>query len=58
MMKQAAIVGGKAFTTRRMVMEYTERFYVPALRGLTEGDDPPTDAVVIGGVGRSSATPA
>ena len=57
MMKQAAIVGGKAFTTRRMVKEYTERFYVPALRGITEGDDPPTDAVVIGGAARS-VTPA
>jgi starch phosphorylase len=47
-MKQAAIVGAKTFTTRRMVQEYTERFYVPALRGITEGDDPPTDAVVMG----------
>jgi starch phosphorylase len=45
-MKQAAIVAGKAFTARRMVMEYAERFYVPALRGVTEGDDAPTDVAV------------
>jgi starch phosphorylase len=48
MMKQAAIVGSKTFTTRRMVKDYTERFYVPALRGSTEGDDPPTDVQVLG----------
>ena len=45
-MKQAAIVAGKAFTAGRMVMDYAERFYVPALRGVTEGDDAPTDAAV------------
>jgi starch phosphorylase len=49
MMKQAAIVGAKTFTTRRMVQDYTQRFYVPALQGVTEDDDPPTDAIVIGG---------
>jgi starch phosphorylase len=48
MMKQAAIVGAREFTTRRMVIDYTEQFYVPALRGVTEGDDPPTDAVALG----------
>jgi starch phosphorylase len=46
MMKQAAIVGGKAFTASRMVMDYAERFYVPALNGVTEGDDAPTDFAV------------
>ena len=41
-MKEAMRVGGRMFTTRRMVQEYAERLYVPALRGDTEGDDPPT----------------
>ena len=45
-MKQAAIVAGEAFTAGRMVVEYAERFYVPALRGVTEGDDAPTDVAV------------
>jgi starch phosphorylase len=58
MMKQAAVVAGKTFTTRRMVMDYTERFYIPALRGLTEGDDPPPDTAGAGGERRTSATPA
>jgi hypothetical protein len=44
-MKQAMIAAGKTFTTHRMVKEYTERFYVPALRGSSEPDDPPTDEV-------------
>jgi hypothetical protein len=26
-----------------MVKEYVDRFYVPALRGSSEPDDPPTD---------------
>jgi len=42
MMKEALRVGGTHFTTARMVREYTDRFYVPALGGSTEGDDPPT----------------
>jgi len=45
-MKQAMVVAAKTFTTARMVKEYTERFYVPALRGASEGDDPPTDELV------------
>jgi hypothetical protein len=40
------IAAAKTFTAGRMVKEYTERFYVPALRGVTEGDDPPTDELV------------
>jgi hypothetical protein len=35
-------VGGTYFTTERMVKEYTERFYVPALASRVERDDPPT----------------
>ncbi len=42
-MKQAMIVAAKTFTAGRMVKEYTERFYVPALAGSSEGDDPPSD---------------
>jgi starch phosphorylase len=45
-MKHAMIAAAKTFTAGRMVKEYTERFYVPALRGVTEGDDPPTDELV------------
>jgi len=45
-MKQAMIVAAKSFTTHRMVKDYTERFYLPALRGTTEHDDPPTDRPV------------
>jgi starch phosphorylase len=41
MMKEALRVAGAHFTTERMVQEYTERFYVPALTGAVEGDDPP-----------------
>ncbi len=38
-MKHAMVVAAKHFTTHRMLKEYTERFYVPALSGRTEGDD-------------------
>jgi hypothetical protein len=41
-----------------MVIDYTEQFYVPALRGETEGDDPPTDAALLGAAGPGSVTPA
>jgi starch phosphorylase len=41
-MKQAMRVAGRAFTARRMVSDYAARYYVPALRGSLEGDDPPT----------------
>lgn len=40
-MKASMIEGGRAFTTGRMVRDYATRYYVAALRGLTEGDDPP-----------------
>ena len=42
-MKEALRVAGRQFTTQRMVKEYVEHFYVPAVQGTTEGDDPPTD---------------
>ncbi|MGE3525615.1 MAG: alpha-glucan family phosphorylase, partial [Gemmatimonadales bacterium] len=41
-MKHAMRVAGTLFTARRMVRDYTERFYVPAIRGLAGADDPPT----------------
>jgi starch phosphorylase len=41
MMKQSMRVAGSTFTTERMVQEYTERCYVPALAGEASNDDPP-----------------
>lgn len=41
MMKQALRVAAAHFTTERMVREYADRFYVPALTGTVAGDDPP-----------------
>jgi len=45
-MKHAMVVAAKQFTTHRMLKEYTERFYIPALSGRTEGDAPPTDLTI------------
>jgi len=45
-MKEALRVAGQRFTTNRMVREYAERFYIPAVQGLSEGDDPPFDEPV------------
>jgi starch phosphorylase len=42
MMKQALRVAGAYFTTGRMVREYTDHFYMPALKEALVGDDPPT----------------
>jgi starch phosphorylase len=41
-MKHALWIAGKSFTAGRMVKEYANRYYVPALRDEPEGDDPPT----------------
>jgi glucan phosphorylase len=41
-MKEALRVAGSMFTTERMVKEYADRFYVPALASRAERDDPPT----------------
>ena len=41
-MKQAMFVAAKTFTTARMVKDYGESFYAPAMRGITAGDAPPT----------------
>ncbi len=57
-MKQAMIAAAKTFTTHRMVKDYTERFYVPALRGASEPDDPPTDDQAPAEMERRLKTPA
>ena len=57
-MKQALRVGASRFTTRRMVQEYVRDYYVPALHGSVEGDDPPTAgalADVEAGAGRNQS---
>jgi starch phosphorylase len=41
-MRNALRVGTSRFSARRMVQEYTERYYVPAMRGAQSSDDPPT----------------
>lgn len=40
-MKHALLVAGQHFTARRMVKEYVERSYAPAMRGNGVPDDPP-----------------
>ena len=40
-MRNAIRVAGARFTARRMVLQYTERFYLPAIRGERFTDDPP-----------------
>lgn len=50
-MKHALRVAAQRFTARRMVAEYTDRFYGPALSGTLAEDDPPTAATPL-------ATPA
>jgi starch phosphorylase len=41
-MKEALRVAGRRFTTHRMVHEYAERHYAPAIAGSLDHDDPPT----------------
>ena len=40
--RRAIEVAGARFTAGRMVRDYARDYYVPALRGMTGGDDPPT----------------
>ncbi|HEV8150175.1 MAG TPA: hypothetical protein VGP61_08340, partial [Gemmatimonadales bacterium] len=40
-MRNAIRVAGARFTARRMVLQYTERYYLPAVRGDQFADDPP-----------------
>jgi len=41
-MKGALWTAGRQFTTERMVQEYTNKYYVPAILKDREADDPPT----------------
>jgi len=41
-MRNAIRVAASRFTARRMVLQYTERSYLPAIRGDRFSDDPPT----------------
>lgn len=45
-MKHALRVAGQRFTARRMVQEYATKFYVPALKGALEHDDPPRSGLL------------
>ena len=40
-MKASMKEAGRVFTTGRMVKDYAETYYTPALRGEMGGDDPP-----------------
>ncbi len=42
MMKEAIRTAGVRFTARRMLQQYADDFYVPAVRGELPDDDPPT----------------
>jgi starch phosphorylase len=41
-MKHAIRVAGQQFTSRRMLQNYARTYYVPAMRGNPQPDDPPT----------------
>jgi starch phosphorylase len=41
-MRHALRLAGTRFTARRMVQNYVQEYYAPAIRGETTGDDPPT----------------
>jgi glycogen phosphorylase len=41
-MKHALWVAGRDFTADRMLLDYAADYYLPALAGSLEGDDPPT----------------
>ncbi len=41
-MKHALRVAGERFTARRMLQQYVNEYYVPAIRGAPRGDHPPT----------------
>jgi len=41
-MRHAIRLAGSRFTARRMVEDYVQEHYAPALRGESAGDDPPT----------------
>jgi starch phosphorylase len=41
-MRHALRLAGSRFTARRMIREYVQEYYVPAILGEASGDDPPT----------------
>jgi len=41
-MRHAMRLAGRRFTARRMVQDYIQEYYAPAIRGEATGDDPPT----------------
>ena len=41
-MRHALRLAGSRFSARRMVQNYVQAYYAPAIRGETAGDDPPT----------------
>jgi starch phosphorylase len=41
-MRNAMRQAGTHFTARRMVCQYVENYYLPAIKGHTAPDDPPT----------------
>ena len=41
-MKHAIRVAGQHFTAARMLREYSDKYYAPAMRGEVKDDDPPT----------------
>jgi len=41
-MRHALRLAGSRFTARRMVREYVQEYYAPAIHGEASGDDPPT----------------
>ena len=41
-MRHAMRLAGRRFTARRMVQDYVQEYYAPAIRGEAAGDDPPT----------------
>jgi len=40
-MKHALYTAGTRFTAARMLREYSEKCYIPSIRGSLQGDDPP-----------------
>lgn len=41
-MRHALRLAGSRFTARRMIREYVQEYYAPAIQGEASGDDPPT----------------
>jgi starch phosphorylase len=41
-MRHALRLAGGRFTARRMMQEYVQEYYAPAMSGEASGDDPPT----------------